>query len=109
MSIKAAREKKGYSQKQLADLMGVSQPTVCDWETGRKSPASKNLKKLSELLECSADFLIMPNAPRRPIPDEEVKFALFGSTDIDDSVYQEVKRFAEYARSQQEKRNKQPD
>jgi len=73
MSIKAARESKGYSQKELAELMGVSQPTVCDWETGKKNPAGKNLKKLSTLLGCTTDYLIMDDAARRPISDDEVK------------------------------------
>jgi len=106
MSIKAARESKGYSQKELAELMGVSQPTVCDWETGKKNPAGKNLKKLSTLLGCTTDYLIMDDAARRPISDDEVKFALFGKVDIDDSVYQEVLRFADYARLKHDERNK---
>lgn len=106
MSIRDAREGKGFSQKELAQRMGVSQPTVCDWESGKKSPASKNLKKLSELLGCTTDYLIMGDDARRPISDGELKFALFGDTDIDDSVYEEVKRFAEYAKLKHDERDK---
>ena len=34
-AVKALREKKGYTQKQLADRLGVSDKAVSKWETGR--------------------------------------------------------------------------
>ena len=38
--IKDLREKKGYTQKQLADRIAVSDKTVSKWETGRGLPAA---------------------------------------------------------------------
>ena len=32
--------------------------------------------------------------------DDAIKFALFGSVDVDDDVYEEVKRFAKFAQEQ---------
>ena len=37
-TIKALREKKGYTQKQLGELLLVSDKTVSKWETGKGLP-----------------------------------------------------------------------
>lgn len=39
----------GYTQKEVADLVGVSEKTVVDWEVGRTSPKMERAQKLSEL------------------------------------------------------------
>ena len=33
-TIRSLREKKGYTQKQLAEILAVSDKTVSKWETG---------------------------------------------------------------------------
>lgn len=45
--VKELRRKKGIQQKQLAIEIGVSCPTVSEWETGKKDPRGDNLKKLA--------------------------------------------------------------
>ena len=99
MSIKTAREAIGYSQKDLAEIMHVSQPTVCDWEKGRKYPAGKNLLRLSEILKCSTDFILTPDDYQRPISGQELKMSLFGTLNIDDAALSDVLQYAEYIRS----------
>jgi transcriptional regulator with XRE-family HTH domain len=37
--------------------MYVSQPSVADWESGRKAPHTKNLVRLAVLLEVSFEWL----------------------------------------------------
>ena len=46
--VKELRKQKGIVQKQLALDIGVSQPTVSDWEANKKDPSDKQLKKLAE-------------------------------------------------------------
>lgn len=46
--IRELRKKAGIQQKELALIVGVSQPTLSDWEKGKKDPAPENLKKLAE-------------------------------------------------------------
>lgn len=97
MYIRQTREQQGLSQKRLAELLGVSQPTVSDWESGRKNPTLDNLTKIAELLGCSVDSLVFgPGAESPSVAD--IKFALFGQRDIDDELYDEVMRFAQYVK-----------
>lgn len=39
-SIKRARERKRWTQRQLADALGVDRKTIDNWENGRTSPRS---------------------------------------------------------------------
>lgn len=47
--VKELRKKQGIQQKELALLLGVSQPTVSEWESGKKDPSGERLKKLAEI------------------------------------------------------------
>ncbi|MBU1145232.1 MAG: helix-turn-helix domain-containing protein [Firmicutes bacterium] len=52
------RKRKGYSQAQLGDLVGVSNKAVSKWENGRGLPDTLLLLKLSEILEVSVDEIL---------------------------------------------------
>ena len=55
--IKEARIALGWSQADLARRMFVTQPSVADWESGRKAPHTKNLARLAMLLGVSFEWL----------------------------------------------------
>lgn len=57
-NIKKAREIAGLSQKQVALELGVSAPTVSDWESGKICPTAKKLARLAQLLGVSTDYLL---------------------------------------------------
>lgn len=46
------------TQAQLAELMHVSEKLVSDWEYNRVEPSIENLEKLSELFNCTVDYLL---------------------------------------------------
>lgn len=46
--VRELRKKKGIQQKELAIEIGVSIPTVSDWENGKKDPAGERLQKLAK-------------------------------------------------------------
>lgn len=48
--IAAARKKKGLTQQQLADLVGVSREQVARWESGSNEPGDASKAKLKEVL-----------------------------------------------------------
>ena len=56
--IKEKRLDLDLTQKELADLLGVSKAIVCNWEKGKKKPSSKNLIQLSKTLNISLEYLI---------------------------------------------------
>lgn len=47
--IREYRERKFISQQELAKILGVSNVTVCRWETGRYEPDMETKKKLFAL------------------------------------------------------------
>jgi transcriptional regulator with XRE-family HTH domain len=55
--IKQRRIELGWSQAELARRMFVSQPSVAEWESGRKAPHLKNMARLAMLLGVSFDWL----------------------------------------------------
>lgn len=58
MRIKEIREEKGISQRQLAEIVGVSAVTVLNWENGIFEPGASDLIKLSGALGVSIDHLL---------------------------------------------------
>jgi len=57
-TIKALRERKSYTQKQLADLLGVSDKAVSKWETGKGLPDITLLEPLAKTLGVSVAELL---------------------------------------------------
>ena len=57
-NIRQARERKGYSQEQLAELLFVTRQTVSNYETGRSRPDVETLVKISQLLDVEVTNLI---------------------------------------------------
>lgn len=72
-NIKKARIIAGLSQKQVAYELGVSTPTVSDWEAGKIYPAAKNLIPLARLLGTSTDYLLGCGAEKKPFTDSDEK------------------------------------
>jgi len=59
-SIAAARRSsRGWTQKALAEAMGVSWHTVVGWENGVRLPQTRYLGTLSNLLRRSLDHLVL--------------------------------------------------
>lgn len=48
--IRAYRERKGLSQKALAEALGVDQSAVSNWERGLSEPTAFNIRRLADLL-----------------------------------------------------------
>lgn len=45
----ACRVNAGYTQKEVAKILGVCEKTVVDWETGNTAPKIEKAQKMSEL------------------------------------------------------------
>lgn len=56
--VKELRERRGLQQKQLALEIGVSRPTVSEWEHGKKDPSGERLLKLAEFFNCEPGTIL---------------------------------------------------
>lgn len=48
--IRALREAKGISQRELAEALGVDQSAVSNWERGKAEPTAFNIRRIADLL-----------------------------------------------------------
>lgn len=57
-NIQALRKAKGFSQKELADIVGVGVTTIGNYENGLREPNVDRLIKLADIFEVNIDTLI---------------------------------------------------
>lgn len=93
-------KEKNITQKVLSEAVGVSQGNISDWKSGRSSPTIDALIKSAQYFNVSVDYLLGNN--EQSIEDI-VKTYLFGTTDIDDKILNQVKQYATFLTSVQEK------
>ena len=57
--IREARRAKGWSQQKVADILGVTRACFSNYEQGTREPTIALLKAICEILDISADYLIL--------------------------------------------------
>jgi putative transcriptional regulator len=55
--IAQVRRKKGISQTDLAEMMGVFPARISEWETGKTLPRIDSALKLAAILDCCVEDL----------------------------------------------------
>lgn len=68
LRIREARESLAWSQEDLARRMHVSQPTISNWEAGRKSPRTQIMIRLAQVLGVSMEWLSTGRGPMQAPP-----------------------------------------
>ncbi len=62
IKLNAARVNAGFTQEEVAKLLGKSKNTIVNWENGRSAPDIETGKALAKLFGMSVDDLIfLPN------------------------------------------------
>ena len=56
--IASIRKEKGLTQKQLSDMLGVSNATISKWETGKGFPDISLLEPLSKVLDITVSEIL---------------------------------------------------
>lgn len=73
-------------------------------------PNGTTLAKIADYFGVSTDFLLgtehSTDSAAEPLQDADIKFALFGDTEIDDEVMQSVREFAAFAKANWEKKER---
>jgi transcriptional regulator with XRE-family HTH domain len=71
--LREAREKQGWSQRELARLCGLGEAQIHRYENGVSDPAAKYLKLIAEQLGVSTDYLLgLSDKPRGQLGDSEL-------------------------------------
>ena len=58
MNFKELMKRKGYTQVELADKLGVNQATISCWQNGVRTPRTKQLPDIAKLLGVSVTTLV---------------------------------------------------
>ena len=56
--LKFLRNEKNISQEELAKLLNISRTSITNYELGRNEASTQVLDKLSEIFNCSIDYLL---------------------------------------------------
>ena len=92
--IKQLRKKKGISQSELAELIGVKNNTVSTWERGTRKPDFEALNLLSNYFEVSFEYILGSSDKEetrvKPTQDELDQLALSA---LADELYDNVKKY----------------
>lgn len=70
-SITQVRKTKGYSQKEVASWIGISQATYSAYERGRNEPPAEILVRLAYLYSCRVDDLVQRDRLRKEYKDSQ--------------------------------------
>lgn len=66
-NIKRLRTDAGMTQAELADKLGVTRPTITQWETGWSSPRMGSIEKLADIFKVSKSRIVEDT---KPVHDE---------------------------------------
>lgn len=55
--LKELREKSGFSQKELAEKLSLSRPTITAYESGSRAPTIETIINIADIFEVSIDYL----------------------------------------------------
>lgn len=69
--LKAVRQDRGFTQKQLAGLLGVTEQAVSKWERETSYPDISMLNGISEVMDCSLDYLFQYESGRKNLLDQD--------------------------------------
>ena len=59
--IRDARKKKGLTQKELGERLGISDVSVAQWENGLRNPRLETRQKLAKALDMDVTALMSDN------------------------------------------------
>jgi transcriptional regulator with XRE-family HTH domain len=96
--LRVAYGKKGLSQEELANMMGVATNTISRWETGTYEPTLNDLERLARVLnESILELFPKTNAdnPKRAAVDALLRAA----SELNQSDIDELRRYAEFRKA----------
>lgn len=112
--IDSALSESGISKKEFYEACYITSSAYSQWNTGKTEPRPSKLREISNYLNVRYEWLAYgigkkEKAPtekgERSISDDEIKFALWGTKEINDDVLDRVKQFAKFAQEEEKSKN----
>ncbi|MCR5837172.1 MAG: helix-turn-helix domain-containing protein [Lachnospiraceae bacterium] len=105
--IKAARKYKGYTQKQLADMVGAKHNSISDWEKDKNKPDASCIEILCSTLDITPNYLFGFSDDLFSLDDVDFarkyrKLDIYGKEVIDLLINKEYQRCISQAESHKE-------
>ena len=97
-NLRAARERKNMTQKNVADNIGVAKSTYSLYESGNREPNVQTIKKLADLLNVSADDLLGLNQEPTTIA------AHFDGDDFTEDELEDIRAYADFVKNRRNKK-----
>ena len=69
----ACRVQNGYTQKEVAELVGISEKTLVSWENGMTAPNMEKAQKLSEVYGIPLAYIDFTREGNRTAPKDRVR------------------------------------
>lgn len=70
--LQELRKQSGYSQEQVAEMLGLSRQAISKWESGQGKPEIDNIVKLTEIYNVSADYILLGTEKVSvPVPEKK--------------------------------------
>lgn len=109
--IKELREENSWTQTELAKKMDCAMSSIAMYEKGQRKPSMEVLIKLSEIFNCSTDYLLGKTDIRNPGKqiDDVLNEAMIGMSkeeyeNLTETQKKQIRDFALFVRSQNEEK-----
>lgn len=117
--LKKEREKRGWSQKYIAEKVGITNTVLSNYERDYRDPDTETLKKLADLYEVSIDYLLGRTDEKEISIEEKIDKALqlrdgekiyfYDMGGLSDEDIEMLKKQIELYREMSEKRKKEKE
>lgn len=117
--LKKEREKRGWSQKYIAEKVGITNTVLSNYERDYRDPDTETLKKLADLYEVSIDYLLGRTDEKEISIEEKIDKALqlrdgekiyfYDMEGLSDEDIEMLKKQIELYREMSEKRKKEKE
>lgn len=107
-NLKKIRQDCNLTQEELAKKIDTSRSNIANYENNKNMPSIDVLSKLSEVLDCSIDYLLGKSDERNPKEIKKVPFANAGGLDttgLDEEDLKELQKQVDYIKKLKGKNN----
>ena len=98
-NLKKIRQNNKMTQEELAKKVNTSRSNIANYENDKNMPSIEILNKLSEILNCSTDYLLGNSGIRNPEEIKNIPHANSGGLDttgLDEEDLKELQKQVDY-------------